>query len=85
MQVMLKPRLSPSKRYSRLIPSNRSKITTGQDNPKTGQTRLDCLETAARVIEIHYPELPLSKDLRNIVNEMARIETFANRNPKRLR
>ena len=38
-----------------------------------GKCGFDCLETAARVIEIHYPEMPIAKDMRRLVDEIVRL------------
>jgi hypothetical protein len=58
-------RNSPSVALSRIL-----KTATREDDQ--GRCGFDCLETAARVIEIQFPEMPIAKDMRRLVNEIGR-------------
>ena len=48
-------------------------LRTTTDESGHGKSGFDCLETAARVIEIHYPEMPIAKNMRRLVNEIGRL------------
>ena len=71
MPVILKANPMPLRKSSRLP---RTSVRTARKSSKINRSLngIEYIETAARVIEIHYPTLPLAKNLRNVARQMER-------------